>query len=651
MSSVGRLSLTEALDLYIRRWKRSFDSYKTRRKVLLALLLVTAVTLYIGSGVIRWLFYSSSHAFIDFEKTTLEEQLRPFKIEEDSFNTFITRSWVRSDHDIHVDSSGHFLHTKHFHPFVGNGKIGLDIDDSDSAIYIHGRRGLEQQLPFHPLISINALPGKTESVSVVRIVEGLVHRVTAFSYVTNTATIFETIYAHRLISSLIVQEFRINNPSDVPLILTIRRGGWKGKPSIKTSSFSVKGNIQYTVTEGDVRYYESGSLLNTFVIAAPLLPETLEVPARNMKTFVFRTFVNYTNPLSPTRASLAMNDLRNSIQESTRKVHEILSTSLIRYHTEAWHNLWKVGFGISLSRAEGVLNGDDINATLYYILSHRSSFPSDVNIVTPIDVDDSRMTYLLNHPDRCYAGDVPTLQAQNLWGPLDSSTAVLKIVSLWLLTMEKNGCNNLMNAGAEGTMQAIILSFVGMQFHQNHLEMGIHPKELHRDYFIRRVRYSNTTTVNVTMKVGEDYKASIFVTLDKHLSSRGDFYACDAGCLDSPIRITTEHESQLPVKLTDPPTSILYITSDKQHIDELKHTIHVKEVAVAPPHETHLIALHRHGHRLGGLPTVFWAAIIVLIVIFHAFLIKLIYNEYLSGSSSSSTSFSYIGYSRLRRAV
>lgn len=33
-----------------------------------------------------------------------------------------------------------------------------------------------------------------------------------------------------------------------------------------------------------------------------------------------------------------------------------------------------------------------------------------------------------------------------------------------------------------------------------------------------------------------------------------------------------------PVKLTEPLTAILYITLDKQHIEELQHAIHVKEV-------------------------------------------------------------------------
>ena len=34
-----------------------------------------------------------------------------------------------------------------------------------------------------------------------------------------------------------------------------------------------------------------------------------------------------------------------------------------------------------------------------------------------------------------------------------------------------------------------------------------------------------------------------------------------------------------PVKLTEPITAILYITSDKRHMELFKQTLHVKEVA------------------------------------------------------------------------
>lgn len=129
------------------------------------------------------------------------------------------------------------------------------------------------------------------------------------------------------------------------------------------------------------------------------------------------------------------------------------------------------------------------------------------------------------------------------------------------------------------------------------------------------------------------------------------FYACDGGCMDAPIKLSSI-PAQFPVKLTQPLTAILYITPDLEHIQELKHTIHVKEIVEAPAHEHNIIALHRHGHKLGGLPAIFWLSIVFLIVIFHLFLAKLIYNEYCVGSSSSSSSSSSgYSYERIRYAV
>ena len=48
----------------------------------------------------------------------------------------------------------------------------------------------------------------------------------------------------------------------------------------------------------------------------------------------------------------------------------------------------------------------------------------------------------------------------------------------------------------------------------------------------------------------------------------------------------------------------------------------------APAHEHSVLAQHRHGHSYGGLPMLFWVSIGFLIVIFHLFLFKLIFNEY-----------------------
>lgn len=171
----------------------------------------------------------------------------------------------------------------------------------------------------------------------------------------------------------------------------------------------------------------------------------------------------------------------------------------------------------------------------------------------------------------------------------------------------------------------MVLSFGGFRFSNQHLEFDIHPKFLHRDMHFRRLNYGNLTHINVTVSVNEDNKAVLFVSVDRE-DKFSTYYACDGGCL-APEQIS-QSQKQFAVKLTDPLTSILYITADKQHIEDLRHALHVKEVVEAPAHQSHLIALHKHGHSLGGLPTLFWFSICAIIIIFHVFLCKLIVKEY-----------------------
>ena len=78
----------------------------------------------------------------------------------------------------------------------------------------------------------------------------------------------------------------------------------------------------------------------------------------------------------------------------------------------------------------------------------------------------------------------------------------------------------------------MILSYGAFRFSNHHLEFGTHPRDLHRDYFYRRINYGNNTHVNVSVRVGEDNKAQLYVSLDRHTRP---YYACDAGCVDLPL--------------------------------------------------------------------------------------------------------------------
>merc|ERR1719507_1406685 len=213
-------------------------------------------------------------------------------------------------------------------------------------------------------------------------------------------------------------------------------------------------------------------------------------------------------------------------------------------HAEVWRNLWTSGFGISWSYAEDAINGDRINATIYYVLSQS---PTPLHSGQTSEGKRSELQGSLSYTEGCYSG-IRTLQARNLWTSLATLTDVDTVVSYWLLNLEKNGCHNLVKAGADGVMQAIILSLPGLKFSNHHLELNVHPKELHRDLTVRRVNYGNETHVNISLNVMEDNRAAIFVSLDKR--NRG-YYACDAGCLDPPVKLGLTPQ-QFPVKLTEP---------------------------------------------------------------------------------------------------
>ena len=89
-------------------------------------------------------------------------------------------------------------------------------------------------------------------------------------------------------------------------------------------------------------------------------------------------------------------------------------------------------------------------------------------------------------------------------------------------------------SGADGALQAMILSFGALKFARDHLEFGTHPSDLHRDYFFRRINYGNNTHVNISVTVGEDNKASLYAALDRN---DRPYYACDAGCVDPPVKL------------------------------------------------------------------------------------------------------------------
>lgn len=104
-----------------------------------------------------------------------------------------------------------------------------------------------------------------------------------------------------------------------------------------------------------------------------------------------------------------------------------------KQHIEVWNNLWDTGFHISTSLAENVINGDQINATIYAVLSHVRSYEFETNSSDQFKND---ILKSLSYAEGCY-DSYHTLQAGNLWKDMNNIQDLNGLVQSWLLTLEK----------------------------------------------------------------------------------------------------------------------------------------------------------------------------------------------------------------------
>lgn len=110
--------------------------------------------------------------------------------------------------------------------FVGNGMVGAE-SKPDSPLYIKSDKVLSLAVPFQPIASV-FLPNSGENqreASVLQFVNGLAHKIQCIPYGKHCITITHQIYAHRTISSLLVQDIKITNPTDEDVVLSLERGG------------------------------------------------------------------------------------------------------------------------------------------------------------------------------------------------------------------------------------------------------------------------------------------------------------------------------------------------------------------------------------------------------------------------------------------
>ncbi|EDO47766.1 predicted protein, partial [Nematostella vectensis] len=260
--------------------------------------------------------------------------------------------------------------------------------------------------------------------------------------------------------------------------------------------------------------------------------------------------------------------------------------------------------------------GIEVNATMYYILS---SFPSLDYNTNGDPQNTEEIEKLLHTPEHCFSGP-PSMHSASLWPIPRVEASINRMVSQWQRVLQQNGCASLIRAGATGIIQAMTLSFGGLQFSSDLFEFAANPASLHTTVEFRHIHLHQGVYVYVSVLVNEHIGHAEKLVVKATGHEKRPLYACEAGCQYEPVELSSS-SVVFPVRMTKPVTPILYISHNKSQLTSIKQHVFIKDA-----HQESLKQHHVYHHHV-GLPAKFWVTIAFLIVAFHLYLVKLIYAE------------------------
>ncbi|XP_030078050.1 uncharacterized protein KIAA2013 homolog isoform X2 [Microcaecilia unicolor] len=500
---------------------------------------------------------------------------------------------------------------------VGNGYTLVDVD-SNQLWVSPTASGPAYATEYPPLLLIKPLGMYSQAqATAVLFRDGVVSTVRCIQTVQSQApkdcvSVYEHFLCHRSRRHLCLQRIHISNPSQKVVAFEM----FSLTPSLgnKFSSSPEKAaDRHFLIYSGRVSVLP-GKIV-PLVVATKKLVDRVQVRPKSEFTETVLSVVYTSEPVESTKLEETFNKLRESAKKAMLDVMQMGTEDLFREHEQMWSDLFISGVEMRKSMDSHTPSSETVNITLYYILS---SSPAPLLDPLIASEDQEKMEASLNYVDHCFAGHA-TMHAENLWPKtLSSVSQVLELLELWKLTLQKRGCKALVSAGAHGLMQGMVLSFGALQFTENHLQFQSDPHELHNSYALRGIHY-NKDLINLAVLLDRDGKPFLHVSV-KLQGKPVQLFACEAGCLNAPVELTSEVRGHtFPVMVTHPLTPLLYISTDLIHLQDLRHTLHVKTIL---PHEEHM------AKQDPGLPFLFWFSVASLITLFHLFLFKLIYNEY-----------------------
>ncbi|EYC06118.1 hypothetical protein Y032_0078g1201 [Ancylostoma ceylanicum] len=514
--------------------------------------------------------------------------------------------------------------------FVGNGHIGVDVNE-ELRLSSNGSKTLDFATGFKPLVKVEvAGAGSSAESTFTEFKEGRVRNIKCYVMDGDCMCIVRTRYAHRTRKELLVEEVKVVNPTKSSVTLQIGRNAAENWAANRTGDVTV-----YT------RTFPSHLFSLTAAVICSSAPGEYIVARKREETLRFVCVIEQ-RELSSNMAmdtKPVLNELSKRVISDFSRLNNMAPLAIDTEHENAWKKLNMVTFYLSPSKAPNVLNGGQINATKYILMSNtkapllEESFPEDKRKALELS---SRRN------ERCYSEHSTLLYPSKLWHDWTHVEDLLRMADIWILTLEKRGCAAMLKSGATGLAQAFTLSLSGASYHDSHLEVSLSVSDLHRE-----IAFGG---LPIGVGVGD---ASARVRIDDEntpyfeVSATGTLYACGGGCLAEPITLGRT-PTKLDIKITNPETAILYIATSRKHLEQLRSTIHVSEVMSAPAHESQLLALHRHGSAMGGLPMWFWFFLIILLIAFHAFLAKLLWSEWRKGDMTPYNPYLRSRYSSTR---
>ncbi|XP_033626978.1 uncharacterized protein KIAA2013 homolog [Asterias rubens] len=542
-------------------------------------------------------------------------------------------------------------------PFVGNGNIGLVANVlKANGIMVRNEESWINIGFYRPLVRAKLIGLKDQSATVLHYKKAQVQRYQCYSVEESCVLVKTNTLVHRVMPSVMLQEIIVENDADQPVTLELARNGphkWKGSASTM-EMYTVNGKTrEYVLSAGDVTISNpaGGSRVIVLVIAASVLEKKIVVPSKSVHREHVLTIVKYSDPVGSSSPQLSAHLVDEANDEFFKLLHRDFS-ELIQEHESTWtQQIWNTGLvqeplaiplnprvdtevQRQLSHIAAVhLFNILTTAVMYYMMSSIQA-----PLLTPsVPIQRKKEVIMaLQQPGSCFSGQ-PTLFEDSLWQPVNTEKELADLLSHWQHVLYKHGCHSLLSVGVTGIMQAMMLSFLAGQFTERELSFHADPLLFRNKFHLHNIFYNTSFLhIDINPNPGEQ---GIFISTTS-IQAKGvtpiKLYACGTGCEGTPILLTASMQ-QIPLKWTEPQTPFLYISHDVKHLAYLKQKIihfkHLYELDGAAVNALMPVIIDNKDKQGFQMPVIVWVIIIVCILIFHMFLLNLVYREYCSGSS------------------